>query len=141
MIESLAISVAGPFGKTIKIAGKRITCYKGTYHDDMIAIDLPNHIIAGLKAEGKPHCTRHRGLRFSCDSTKDYRNLVRNFLAKCLLLHSHRHQDIQRRRLVIFTDKRWCAGVGEVEFHDIAFNLAQDIHQVTRVKSDFEAVA
>ncbi len=53
----------------------------------------------------------------------------------------HRHQNIQRSGLVILTDQSRRAGVGEVEFDNVAFNLAQDVHQIARVEADFEAFA
>ena len=55
--------------------------------------------------------------------------------------HPHRHQHVERVALVILAQQGRGGGVGEVDFDAVAFDLAEDVHQIAGVEADLDAVA
>ncbi|MEQ1494842.1 MAG: hypothetical protein ABL912_03660 [Novosphingobium sp.] len=72
MIKGLAVCLAGPFGKGIKITNKRVGhgASAGQYH--LITINFPHEMIAGLQTQSQPPRTRDGELYFRSDFSGDH---------------------------------------------------------------------
>src|SRR3546814_776221 len=80
MIERFAIGVACPFGKAAEIPHKRVSLGAGAGHDDMVAIDFPNHLIAWFQAKREAHSAWNSGLRLRGYFAENHGTRVRTFL-------------------------------------------------------------
>lgn len=55
-------------------------------------------------------------------------------------LDPHRHQHVERRAFLILADQCRRAGIGEMQFHRVAIDLAKNVLQVIGVEADFERI-
>ena len=54
--------------------------------------------------------------------------------------HPHRHQHVERVRLVVLAQQGRRGGVGEVDLDRVALDLAEDVEQIAGVEADLEPV-
>src|SRR3546814_8140555 len=54
---------------------------------------------------------------------------------------AHRHQHIEGRAAVVFADQGRGGGVGQVQFHQVAVDLAKNVQQIAGVEADVETLA
>ena len=54
--------------------------------------------------------------------------------------HPHRHQDVERVRLVVLAQQGRRGGVGQVDFDAVALDLVEDVHQIAGVEADLDPV-
>src|SRR3546814_17565216 len=54
---------------------------------------------------------------------------------------AHRHQHIEGRAAVVFADQGRGGGVGQVQFHQVAVDLAKNVQQIAGVEAAVENLA
>ena len=69
IVECRAVRVACPFGKGREVIDKRISSRPRPRHDNLFAVNIPNHIVARLKPKRKANGTGNSRLRFRGDSS------------------------------------------------------------------------